>query len=109
MAQEDRAQLEFKKVPLVWTEPSAPVPANQVIVQYDGSLVYITFGQASLPLIWGDTDEEREQQLERIDRIEVTSVVRLAIAPGNFRAIADALQRHLSLIDAINKSLPQPT
>ena len=109
MAEEESTQPTVKKVPLVWIEPGAPIVANQAVVQYDGNLVYVTFGQSSPPLILGDTEEERRQQLDKINSIAVAPVIRLVMAPEHFRAVVEVFQRHVSIMDAIGNPKPQLT
>ncbi len=104
MSQQDGAQEKGKIVPLVWSEAGPPVVANHVIAQYDGNLVYVTFGQANPPIILGDTEEERKQQLDQIQSVTVSPVIRIAMTPTTFRAIAEALQKHIALMESVHKS-----
>lgn len=104
MAEDARAQPKGKMVSLVWGEPGMTVFANQAVVQYDGNMVYLTFGQASPPVIAGETDEERQRQLDKVHSVAVLPVVRLAMAPASFRAVADALQRHIEMVEKADQS-----
>jgi hypothetical protein len=105
MAEDAGAQPKMvgKLVPLVWGEPGMVAFANQVIVQYDGNLVFLTFGQANPPVILGETEEEKQRLLEKIQSIVVAPVVRLVMAPENFRSVVEAFQKHLALVDKIAK------
>ncbi len=104
MAEEANVQPHSKMVPLVWNEPGTGVFADHAILQYDGRVVHLTFGQASPPLIWAQDEEEKQRQLESIQSIRVLPVIRLVMAPENFRSVAAAFQAHLALIDNVQKA-----
>ncbi len=87
-----------KVVPLSWAEPGPAVFANVAYAQYDGKSVYITFCQAIPPAILGQTDEEKLQQLDKVESIVAAPVIRLVMAPENFRAVAETFQKHLALV-----------
>ena len=97
-----------KMIKLVWGEAAVTVFANQAVVQYDGSAVYLTFGQANPPVIWGETEEEKRQQLEKIDSVTVSPIIRLAMTPDSFRAIAEAMRKHLTTIDKVDRAKQDP-
>jgi hypothetical protein len=103
MAEEANAQTKSKTVPLVWHEPGTSVFVNHVLAQFDGNSVYLVFGQANPPMIWGDTDEEKQRQLDQIQSVAILPVVRLAMAPQSFRAVAETIQKHLAMIDKIGE------
>jgi hypothetical protein len=77
--------------------------ANHAAAQYDGKAVYLTFGQASPPVILGETDEEKRRQLDKVQSIVIQPVVRLAMAPEDYRAVVQVFQKHLALVDEIAK------
>ena len=104
MAEETSVPAKGKMVPLVWGEPGMAVFANQIVIQYDGNSVYIAFGQTSPPVILGETDEEKQRQLDRIQSLPVLPVVRVAMTPESFRSMADALQKHLAIMGKIDAS-----
>jgi hypothetical protein len=83
-------------VSLVWKDPGMTMLANQAIVQHDGQMVYLTFGQANPPLILGETEEEKQRQLDEIQSVTVLPIIRLAMAPESFRAVIEILQTHLT-------------
>jgi hypothetical protein len=97
-------KMQTKIVPLIWGEPGTATLANQVVLQYDGNLIFLTFGQANPPVIWGDTEGEKQQQLDKVQSIVVAPVIRLVMAPENFRAVVEACQKHLAIIDGMDKS-----
>ena len=97
------AQPKAKIVPVVWSDPGSSVFANQAVVQYDGNLVYLAFGQANPPVISGDTEEEKQQQLDKIHSIVVSPVIRLVMAPESFRAVVKVLRSHLERMDNMDR------
>jgi hypothetical protein len=99
----EESSVKGKMLPLVWEEPGTAVFANQAIAQYDGHSVYLTFGQVRPPLILGETEEERHRQIEKVQSVTVLPVVRIAMTPETFRVVAEALQKHLALINKIEK------
>jgi len=103
MAEETGTQPKGKMVPLVWGESGTAVFANQAVIQYDGNLVYLTFGQANPPVLIGSTEEEKQQQLDKVQSIVVSPVIRLVMAPESFRAVVEACQKHLAIVDKITK------
>lgn len=103
MAEDKGVQPVGKIVPLVWEEPGLAVLANQALLQFDGNLVYLTFGQTKPPLITGDTEEEKREQLEKVHSIAVSPVARIAMTADGFRAVAGIVQKHLALIENIEK------
>jgi len=104
MAEETGMQPLGKIVPLVWSEAGMAVLANHAFLQFDGSLVYLTFGQANPPVVLGETEEEKRQQLDKVHSITVSPVIRIAMPPENFRALTEALQKHLALVEKVEKS-----
>jgi len=98
MPEETDIQPITKIVPFVWGEPGAPVFANHALIQYDGKSVFVTFGQAAPPLIWGTNQEEKNQQLEKIDSITVWPIIRIALDPESYRGIAEAFQKQLEIM-----------
>jgi hypothetical protein len=108
MAEETSSQprMATKIVPLAWSEPAGmAVFANQAMCQYDGNVVFLTFGQANPPIILGETEEEKQQQLDKVQSIAVASVVRLVMAPASFRTLVEAFQKHLAMIDQIDHQM----
>ena len=105
MADETTSQptITHKLVPLVWSEPGVAIFANHAAAQYDGNLVYLTFGQAQPPFILGQTEEEKQRQLDGVQAIAIRPVICLAMTPQDFRAVGEVFQKHLALIDRITK------
>jgi hypothetical protein len=98
MAEETGAKPQGKLVPLVWAQAGTPVFANHVLAQYDGSSVFLTFGQASPPLIWGGTEEEKQGQLDRLQSVAISPVIHLVMTPEKFREIVEVLQKHVAMM-----------
>jgi len=103
MAEDTDTQLKVKMVRLVWTEPGPAILANQALVQYDGNLVYLTFGHTNPPIILAETEEEKQKQLDAVDSISVSPVLRVAMTPATFRSVADAVQKHLATMARIDR------
>jgi hypothetical protein len=97
----------YKMVPLVWGDAGAAIYADNVLAQYDGKVVHLTFGQARPPMITGQTDEERESQLNEVKFVVVTPVAKLAMPAENFRAIVASLQQHIATIEKFDNQLKQ--
>jgi hypothetical protein len=104
MAEDSKTPIAVKMVRLVWTEPGATILANQALVQYDGNLVYLTFGHANPPIILAETEEEKQKQLDAVDSMSVSSVLRVAMTPATFRSVADVMQKHLGTMGRIDKA-----
>lgn len=105
MADETTKQptIPSKLVPIVWGEAGTTIFANHAAAQYDGKAVYLTFGQANPPVILGQTDEEKQQQLDKVQSLVVQPVIRLAMTVEDYRAVIEVLQKHIVLVDGIAK------
>ncbi len=95
--------IPYKLVPLIWGEAGVAVFANQAIAQYDGRMVHLTFGQANPPVILGPSEEEKQQQLDKVQSILIQPVIRLTMTVEDFRAVGEVFQKHLALIDQLAK------
>ena len=100
-----------KLVRLVWGDlGGAPaILANNVLLQFDGSMVFLTFGQAAPPLVAGETEDEKREQLSKIESVPVSTMVRLAVPVENYRAMVGAFQKHLAVIGKRSKSEKEET
>ena len=87
-----RPTVPSKLVPLVWGEPGVAVFTNHLAAQYDGKMVYLRFGQAQPPLIFGQTDEEKQQQLDDVQQIAIQPAICLAVTPQDFRNMGEVFQ-----------------
>ncbi len=103
MTDEAKKQPEVpsKFVQLHWGEAGIVLFVNNAIAQFDGRSVFLTFGQAAPPVILGDTNEEKQSQLDKLESITVAPIIRLALTVEGYRDIVQVLQKHLGLVDNI--------
>lgn len=83
-----------KVVRVEWPEFGTPECANQLAAAFDGNSVYLMFCQVSPPIILG-TQEEQQEQLERIESVKALPVARLVVSLDAFRTMLKVLQEHM--------------
>ena len=81
----------FKEFKLKFKEPGAAIFTNNMLVQRDDTVAYVSFYQTIPPLMIGD-EQEQKAAIEALDSIEAIPVVRVAIPLGKLEALIGALK-----------------
>ncbi len=85
------------RMPIAWDIPQDMVipSATHIIVQRDGPDFIVNFFEVRPPVVFG-TEEEKLEQLQKMDAVHAKCVSRLLIAaermPGFVKAFSEALQ-----------------
>jgi len=67
--------------------------ANQFVAQVgDTGEIFLTVGQVVPPAIIGQTEEERREQAENIQYVQVKPIARLAMTPEKLRELKTVLE-----------------
>ena len=84
--------------PLGWpsVEFTAPVAANQFVMANGPSGdVVLVFGYAALPILTGETPEERRAQAAAIESVPVTTVARVSLTHAAAEMLRIIVNQHL--------------
>jgi hypothetical protein len=97
----NKSPIPSKMVEVHWAESGLAVFANNLIAQFDGTSIHLTFAQINPPLIVGTTDAEKQKQLDKISSVMAMPVARLVVPLENFRNMVRALQEQLDQVDRV--------
>lgn len=81
----------YKEFKLKFKEPGPAVFTNNMLVQRDETVAYISFYQTIPPLMLGD-EETQKAAVEAMDSIESIPIVRVAIPLHKLEALIEALK-----------------
>lgn len=86
------------QVPVVWVgAEELPVQfVNQFVGVVQPGEIFLTLGTIVPPAIIGDTLEERREQAEAIQFVQVQPVARVALTPARLRELIGVLQTTLA-------------
>ena len=89
-------------LPIDWPETEPAPYANQLMFATDGSVVYLTFGQAGPPSGPATTAVERQPQLVKVPRVKVQVAARVVMTPQSLRSIVQTLQQAILFMDKLS-------
>ncbi len=95
----DTPQGEGKFVKIEWPEADVASYANNLIATSDANATYLTFFQVPPPIIWGVTEEEKQEQLKRLSSVKARPVARVVVPIETLPGMIEVLQKQLTLIE----------
>ena len=79
---------------------------NDLVVQHQPEYFILSFFEILQPLILGDTEEELQEALSAVDKVEATCVTRLVVTPQVLRQFIETMSQNLEKYEAKYSSLP---
>jgi len=83
-----------KTVRINWIDAGPAILANNLTVQRDDNTVYVTFYQITPPLVFGEDEEAKMREFEKIESINALPVAKLAIPVQQLKSFVNALNAH---------------
>lgn len=107
MATEEPPPEGSVRVPVVWVgAEDLPVHfVNQFVGVVQPNEVFLTFGAIVPPAILGATEEERKQQAESIQFVQVKPIARLGLTPERLQELIKVLNTTLANYEKQQKAL----
>ncbi len=101
MVKTDKKALFQKKIELrhLYPEDLKSYFITNVIVQHQADHFILSFFESFSPPILGETEEEKEAQLEKIKHIDANCVSRLIVTPGKMRELVKVFAENLKNYD----------
>jgi hypothetical protein len=98
-------------VPVAWlgVEEVPILLATAFVSQFDPvtlDSLTLTVGQVTMPAIMGNSDKERQEQIERIAYVPIRPIVRLGLTPARARELIATLQANLDQLEEATKLNP---
>lgn len=81
-----------KELKVRFKEPGGAIFANNMVVQRDETVAYVTFYQVTPPILLGDDESQKKIAIDAIDTIEAIPAVRVAFPLNKLEALIDALK-----------------
>jgi len=68
---------------------------SNIVVQHQPDIFILSFFEAWPPAILGETEEEKQQALEAVDRVEAKCVARLVLTPSKMQEFLETMKENL--------------
>lgn len=78
--------------------------ANQIIVQSQPGYFILSFFEAILPPIYGETEEEKKEQFDKIKTIDSKCVGKFVVTPQKMTELIDILNGQLKIYNDLMKN-----
>lgn len=77
---------------------------SDLAIQHDEDRFILSFFEIWPPLIIGESEDERVEQLKKIDSLEVKCVARLVVSPSRMKLFKKAIDDNLKKFEDSEKS-----
>ena len=93
----DKKKIVAKKIRIerIYPEDLRSHFASNIVVQHQPDAFILSFFEIWPPAILGETDEEKQQALEAVDRVEAKCVARLVLTPSKMREFVETMTENL--------------
>jgi hypothetical protein len=65
--------------------------ANNFVVQHDSEQFFLSFFDIWMPMIVGETDEEKQVQLNAMEKVDAKCVARIVMSPEKMRELVEVM------------------
>ena len=103
-SKENKTKVKTIKSNLIYPENLETKFANQIIVQSQPDYFILSFFEAMLPPIYGETEEERKAQFEKIKAIDSKCVGKFVITPQKINELVDILKAQVKNYNELKES-----
>ena len=94
MSEETKIPSKRVRVKHKYPESIETKVSNHFVIQHDQESFTLSFFEIRQPIILGETEEEKIEQLDAITEVEARCLVRLLLTPSNMYELTKALQEN---------------
>lgn len=109
MPEEDKKLLYKKSVRVEHVYPDGLQShfVSNIVVQHQPDYFVLSFFEAWLPAILGESDEEKQAAISSVERVEAKCVARLVVTPSKMREFLEVLSENFANYENMIKLLTE--